>query len=163
MTNDEFLRIAKICGNNIKEARILRGYKTQKDFALAMLGGSNYSTSISRLESGKNNEFKQYVKIAQLLQVPISYIFKSNTPLDEKYINKLSVEEQTIFELNRIGELLKKIRLSKHKVLADFEKGVGIGIDSSNVSKIERGVINLKLYTLIALCTELGIQLEDLF
>lgn len=154
---------AKIAGEQISKARKERGYTTQKMFAIAITGNPNASpTSISRLEAGRNNEYWRYIKVAQTLQVPLKFIFTKNEELPRKaYIDKMPFESRLDYELKRVGKFIRKKRKENSKVLLDFEKGIGVGLDSSNVSKLERGLANAKLDTIILALSEVDMTIED--
>lgn len=163
MSNKELKDYPQIAGIQIKKARKARGYERQEQLAIAMTGNPNASaTIISRIETGKNVEFWRYIKAAHILQVPLWYIFRKDEPLpSEPYIDHLTLDERLTHELESIGKLVRASRKAQGKVLGDFEKGVGVGLDPSNVSKLERGEVNAKLYTIVSALSEVNKTMED--
>lgn len=164
MSNKEPKDYPQIAGIQIKKARKARGYEQQKQLAIAMNGNPNASaTIISRIETGKNVAFWRYIKVAHILQVPLWYIFREHEPLpSEPYIDHLTFDERLTHELDHIGKLLHDSRKAQGKVLGDFEKGVGNAeLDPSNVSKLEHGEANPKLYTIISALSEVNKTMID--
>src|SRR5699024_8897264 len=156
----------KNLGLNVRKARIEKGYKTQKAYAQYLTGNHNYSaTIISRVETCKYLDFKKFILISRKLELPMSYFFTCHrNSIIELYKDPLSLKNREKYELERIGNILANKRNAMGKTLIDFETGIGIAeIDSSNLSKIERGKSNFRFSLLIRICEDLKINLIDLF
>lgn len=156
----------KVLGLKVRTARTKRGYKTQKDFARHMTGNPKSSaTIVSRVETGKDLDYKKFLLIARKLELPLSYFFDSEEKvITESYKDQLSLKAREEYELIRIGNIIADKRKAMGKTLLDFESGIGVaGIDSSNLSKIERGKSNFRFSLLIRICKELDLELSDLF
>lgn len=156
----------KNIGLNVRKARVERGYKTQKDFARYMTGNPKSSaTIVSRVETGKDLDFKKFLLIARKLELPLSYFFSADEKeITESYKDKLSLKAREEYELARIGNIIFEKRSAMGKNLLDFESGIGIaGVDSSNLSKIERGKSNFRFSLLIRICEELEMDLKEFF
>lgn len=148
-------------GKNFKRLRLAAGFSIED--IVAMTGNPNASaTIVSRMETGKNVEFWRYIKAAQTLQVPLRYFFKNGEPVPSKpYIDHLSYKERLDYELKRIGKILRASRKAQSKVLGDFERKIGVGIDPSNVSKLERGLANARLDTIELALKEVNKTIEE--
>lgn len=138
--------------------------RTQKYFAKYITGNPNSSTTIiSRVETGKDLDFKKLLLIARKLELPLSYFFSSEEVTDS-YKDQLSLKAREEYELARIGNIIANKRSVMGKNLLDFESGIGIaGVDSSNLSKIERGKSNFRFSLLIRISKELKMDLKEFF
>lgn len=156
----------KIIGLIVKKARIYKKYPTQKKFAKKLTSKPNPSaTIISRIETGKDLDFIKFLKVARILELPLRYFFTSENIKDiEIFRDPLSLEERHKYKVERIGNIIKEKREKLNKTLLDFESNIGLAkIDSSDLSKIERGKSNFRISLLIRICTELDLKIKDLF
>lgn len=161
MIINDFEAFKKEIGKQVYTARVFRNL-TQEGLARLLTNNPKADSSlISRIESGKKNlEFLTITKLAQALKIPWIFFFDSTMSLTQKeYIDKYSPEERAVIELKRIGKIAKKARLAHGKVLGDFEDGVGYGIDPSDLSKMERGVSNIRIDRIYKLSLDLKLDL----
>src|SRR5690625_4040125 len=123
-------------GLKVRTARIKRGFRTQKDFANYMTDNPKSSaTIVSRVETGKDLDFKKFLLIARKLELPLRYFFDpEEKEITESYKDQLPLKTREEYELIRIGNIIAEKRRAMGKTLLDFESGIGIaGIDSSNL------------------------------
>ena len=71
------------------------------------------------------------------------------------------VQNKEIKFLEKFGKRLKQIRLSKGFTQAELANDLGIEI--SQVSRIERGIINTSIGNINAIANVLGVELRELF
>ena len=65
------------------------------------------------------------------------------------------------YELLKLGERLRSIRLRMNMTQVDLE--VKSGINNGDISRIETGQKNIEFYTLVKLAEALEVELVDLF
>ena len=64
-------------------------------------------------------------------------------------------------EITLLGKRIKQLRIERGLSQLDVE--VHTGIDRGNLSKMERGKINMEFFTLVKLATVYNVKLSDLF
>ena len=63
--------------------------------------------------------------------------------------------------LIKFGEQLKKLRKSKN--FTQSELAIDLGVEISQISRIERGLINTSTYNIYRISKTLNIEIEDLY
>lgn len=71
------------------------------------------------------------------------------------------MEDRYTYELEKLGEQIKKFRKLKKLTQVDLE--LLCGIDNGDISRIENGRKNLELYTIVKLAEALEVKLKNLF
>ena len=87
----------------------------------------------------KNKEQEEVMKMVTFDELKDKYIGKKGSPERDAYELELKVEV--------LGEMIKKVRLEKH--MTQEELGKLVGVNKSQISKLERNTKNVTISTIL--------------